>query len=300
MPGLGFTIDETEVKERIQAHVAEQQRAWQTKIMWCFVIGAAALGHGVRTPSSWARRLARRACRFRLVVRAPVVVSLAAISCLVLFIDSVVPKQRRLQPHIMVVPWKYVYRFWTRDWFRVVTYTFSHKDMAHLTGNFSSILLIGPLLEQTYGSWRLLRIMLVTTALAGVLSSVLFSTALIGASTIVFLFLILGSSVACHMGVPSAHGSPGKGRQEVPVSFACILVLTFGREIAKALQSDGTVSHFSHAVGGLIGGVLGLGLLNRFLPPWAARFLGVTDGKDTAVTRMWGGDGPLPRPRLRI
>ena len=267
---------------------------------WFCILSAAALGYGVRTPSSWARRLARRVCRFRLVVRAPVVVSLAAISCLVLLIDSVLPSRRRLQPHIMVVPWKYCHHFWTRDWIRFITYNFAHKDLSHLTGNFSSILLIGPLLEQTYGSWRLLRIVLVTAVVSGALSSVLFNTALIGASTIVFLFLILGSSVCCHMGVPVAHGSPGKGRQEVPVSFACILVLTFGREIALALKSDGSVSHFSHAVGGLIGGVLGLGLLNRFLPPWAARFLGVSDGRDTLVARMWGSDGPLPRPHLRL
>ena len=262
------------------------------------ILGAAALGYGVRTPASWARRLARRACRFRLVVRAPVVVSFAALSCLVLLVDSA-PMRRRLQPHIMIVPWRYCTHFWSRDWIRFVAYTVSHKDLTHLTGNFSSILLIGPLLEQTYGSWRLLRIMVVTVVIAGVLSSVLFNTALIGASVVVFLFLILGSSVACHMGVPQGGSPGGRSRQEVPISFACVLVLTFGREIVLALKSDGSVSHFSHAVGGIIGGVLGLGLLNRFLPSWLARFLGV-DGVGQGSMAMWGSDGVLPRPHLRL
>ncbi len=49
-------------------------------------------------------------------------------------------------------------------YFRLFSHIAGHASWEHLVGNFSIILLIGPLLEEKYGS-RLMLIMILTTAL---------------------------------------------------------------------------------------------------------------------------------------
>ncbi|HEX2612428.1 MAG TPA: rhomboid family intramembrane serine protease, partial [Fibrobacteria bacterium] len=51
--------------------------------------------------------------------------------------------------------------FWS--WFRLMSHVLGHKDLSHLASNFSVILLIGPILEEKYGSRMLLVMILATT-----------------------------------------------------------------------------------------------------------------------------------------
>ena len=66
------------------------------------------------------------------------------------------------------------------DYFRLFSYTAGHANWPHLVGNFSIILLIGPILEEKYGSADLLFMMAITALVSSTLSILLFDNGLEG------------------------------------------------------------------------------------------------------------------------
>ena len=118
-----------------------------------------------------------------------------------------------------------------------------HANWNHLISNFSFILLIGPILEETYGSLSLLFMMVVTAFITGILNAFLFPTALLGASGIVFMMILLASFTNFNKG-------------EIPLTFILILVLYLGRELFNSFQSN-NISEFAHIVGGFFGSLFG-------------------------------------------
>lgn len=128
---------------------------------------------------------------------------------------------------------------------RMFTYVFGHANFSHFAGNIAMMLLIGPAVEERYGSWNL-AIMMIATALAGgVLNTVFFSTGLLGASGIVFMLIIL-----------SAFGDMKKG--EIPLTLILIAVIYLGQEVYAGITANDDVSHFGHICGGVSG--LGFGI----------------------------------------
>ena len=129
------------------------------------------------------------------------------------------------------------------DYFRLFSHAIGHLSWNHLISNFSFILLLGPILEEKYGSKRLLLMSLVTAVVTGVLNLILFSTGLLGASGIVFMMIMLASFSNFRRG-------------EIPLSFILIAMLFIGREVLNAFK-DNNVSEFAHILGGICGAVFG-------------------------------------------
>ena len=129
------------------------------------------------------------------------------------------------------------------SYFRLASHAIGHAGWEHLIGNFTFILLLGPMLEEKYGSKLLLGMMLVTAVVTGVLNISLFPTGLLGASGIVFMLIILSSLT----NFKSGH---------IPLTFILIALLFLGKEVFNALQTD-QISQFAHIIGGICGSVLG-------------------------------------------
>lgn len=129
------------------------------------------------------------------------------------------------------------------DYFRLVTHAIGHANWAHLLGNFSLILLIGPILEEKYGSGDLLMMMGVTALVTGILNVMLFDSGLLGASGIVFMLILLSSFANFKSG-------------EIPITFILVVVLFLGQEIWRAFEDD-NISQFAHIIGGVCGGIFG-------------------------------------------
>lgn len=128
-------------------------------------------------------------------------------------------------------------------YFKLIFHPLGHATWAHYFGNFTIILLVGPLLEEKYGS-VLLGVAAVLTALVTGLSHVLlFNSALIGASGIAFMMILLTSMVNVR-------------QNTIPLTFIIVAILFMGREIAASFQND-TISQFAHIVGGLCGAAFG-------------------------------------------
>lgn len=128
---------------------------------------------------------------------------------------------------------------------RLVTHAFGHAGWDHLIGNMSYILLLGPLLEEKYGSRTIAEIMLVSALACGIVNDVFFpTTGILGASGVVFTFILLSSVTSLRQG-------------EIPLTFILVAALYFGQQIYGALFVRDNVGYLSHMIGGAVGAVFG-------------------------------------------
>lgn len=135
------------------------------------------------------------------------------------------------------------------SYFRLISHVFGHENWTHLVANFSLILLIGPILEEKYGS-KLLFIMIIVTAVAtGILNIAFFDTGLMGASGIVFMMIILGSFTNIQSG-------------QIPITFILVILIYLSKEVVSAFETD-SISQFAHIVGGILGSLFGFALNKR-------------------------------------
>ncbi len=131
---------------------------------------------------------------------------------------------------------------WT-DYVSLVGYIFGHANWAHYLGNFSIILLVGPVLEKQLGAKTLAIYVLITTLVTAIFHILFWDHGLIGASGITFMMIVLVSLV-------------GRKGNEIPLTFILIFLLFVGKEFLSAFQDD-KVSQFAHIAGGAMGVVLG-------------------------------------------
>jgi membrane associated rhomboid family serine protease len=190
----------------------------------------------------------------RIKYNAPVVLTFAFISAGVLIINETIAKN--LIESWFVVLGRGTFQLSSiHSWVTLITHAIGHSSWEHLISNFSLILLIGPILEERYGSGRLLFMMFITALVTGVLNTFLFSTGLLGASGIVFMMILLASFT-----------NFGKG--EIPLTFLLILALYLGQEVFNAFGND-DISQFGHIIGGLCGSFFGFSRKKKVFDPKA-------------------------------
>ena len=177
--------------------------------------------------------------KFRISYNAPVVLTFALAAVLVFIITS-----EHVAPTL---------RGWFTAWpeFRdsrayvgLVSHILGHQNWNHLLGNFMLILLIGPILEERFGSARLLVMILITALVTGVVNVAISSDALLGASGIAFMMILLASTANIRQG-------------EIPLTFIAVAVIYLGGEIVRAVSGADQVSQMAHLLGGAVGGVFG-------------------------------------------
>ncbi|MFT5123849.1 MAG: membrane associated rhomboid family serine protease [Kiritimatiellia bacterium] len=129
------------------------------------------------------------------------------------------------------------------SWLRLISHPIGHAGWEHVTGNLLFVLLLGPVLEEKYGSKRLLTMMLITALVTSVAVIFVFKINLVGASGIVFMLILLSSLVNFKSG-------------QIPLTFVLVAILFFGREVVSALKPD-HVSQAAHIIGGVCGSLFG-------------------------------------------
>ncbi len=134
---------------------------------------------------------------------------------------------------------------------RLVGHSLGHANWAHYAGNMTMFLLLGPMLEDKYGSGRLVWMIVVTAAVSGLLNILFFPhVALLGASGIVFMFVIL-SSASCMVD------------NRIPLTMVLIVVIYLGAELIDAFTKQDNVSQFTHIIGGICGAVFGFAFYKK-------------------------------------
>ena len=107
------------------------------------------------------------------------------------------------------------------------------------------LLLVGPPLEEKYGWKNMAWFMAVTALVTGLVQFIFFPhTALLGASGIVFMMIVLSSFTE----------SRGGG---IPVTLILVVIFYLGGEIVDGLKGADSVSQLTHVVGGVLGMIFG-------------------------------------------
>jgi GlpG protein len=106
------------------------------------------------------------------------------------------------------------------------------------------------MLEEKYGSKRIMQVILITAFVTGVVNYILFpNVALCGASGVVFAFILLTSFTSFRNG-------------EIPLTFILVAVVFLGQQVYEGVVLTDDISNMSHVIGGIIGAVVGF-KLNR-------------------------------------
>jgi membrane associated rhomboid family serine protease len=79
----------------------------------------------------------------------------------------------------------------------LVTHVFGHANLEHLLGNLTFILLLGPIIEEKYGSKRLIYMILATALITGFINIIFFNTGLDGSQRHSFYADLIGFVYQC-------------------------------------------------------------------------------------------------------
>ena len=179
----------------------------------------------------------------KLRYNSPVILTFSLFCLLVLFIPILHP----VNPTGALGDWFFVDKQFNSfpEYITLVTYIFGHADETHLMGNLTFILLLGPIIEEKYGGASLLWMILITAIVTGLVHNFLLpgNTALLGASGIVFMLIILVSFTNVQRG-------------QIPVTVILVAILFIGKELL-AMQEADNISQLAHIIGGICGGIFG-------------------------------------------
>jgi len=128
----------------------------------------------------------------------------------------------------------------------MILHIFAHDSWDHLLQNFLYILLLGPVLEEKYGSRTIALLMGGTALFTGILNYLLLQpTSILGASGIVFMMILLVSFSGIQKG-------------EIPLTLLVVALLYPIKEIVLTLQTpESGVSLIAHVAGGVFGTIFG-------------------------------------------
>lgn len=173
---------------------------------------------------------------------APVTLTFALIAAIILFLDTFL--NNTLIPALFTCPGNSqcpvpfnIGNF--VDYFRMIFHIFGHKDWNHFLGNMAFILLLGPVIEERYGSKILILMMTVTSLVTGVLNACFSPVPMYGSSDIAFMMILLTSFTSI-------------SKCEIPLSFILILILYIGREVLGSGKEE-NIATLAHIAGGLCG-----------------------------------------------
>lgn len=185
----------------------------------------------------------------KLVIRfnAPVVLSFALLSLVVLGLDFLTNGR---------TTWDFfcVYRSALSDpltYVRLFGHVLGHSDYNHYINNMLLLLLVGPGLEEKYGGRTMVWIILVTALVTGLVHFIFFpQTALLGASGIVFMMIVLSSFTEMK-------------KDGIPITLILVVIFYLGGEIAQGIMNHDSISQLTHIVGGVCGMIFGFSLKGR-------------------------------------
>ena len=124
---------------------------------------------------------------------------------------------------------------------RLFTHSIGHQDLNHLIHNFLFILLVGPMIEEKYGSVNLIIMFLITSLVIGLFNTIISNYVITGASGNVYMLIVLSSF---------SNITEGK----IPLTLILILIFYVISEIKDSLTgANKGVYHGGHLIGALCG-----------------------------------------------
>ena len=124
---------------------------------------------------------------------------------------------------------------------RFFGHVLGHASWDHFFGNIMMLLVVGPLLEEKYGSANILFVILATALVTGVINFIFFPhVQLLGASGVVFAFILLASLTSIE-------------EEKIPLTFILVALIYIGQQVYDGLFIRDNVSNLTHILGGIVG-----------------------------------------------
>jgi len=178
--------------------------------------------------------------KFHIYMNAPITLGFAAICIIALILSYITDDASTVL----------VFSTYGSSWLSPLTYirlighVFGHGGLEHLTSNMLYILLLGPMLEEKYHD-KLITVILTTALVTGIIHNIIQpEVMLLGASGVVFAFILLASITGKEDGIP--------------ITLILAAILWLGQEFYSGFTTSDNISHITHIIGGLSGAILGL------------------------------------------
>ncbi len=186
--------------------------------------------------------MARNSSKRYISLNAPVILTFVFLCLVALILDKVTAG-------VTTRNWFMVYRCPLNSfgaYVRFFGHVLGHSGWSHFFNNTLYILLLGPAIEEKYGS-AITALTIALTALATGLIQFFFfpGTALLGASGVVFMLIVFSSFTSFR-------------KNEIPVTAILVFLLYVGQEVYNAVALTDSVSQMAHIAGGVLGVVFGL------------------------------------------
>ena len=134
---------------------------------------------------------------------------------------------------------------------RFFLHVLGHAGWEHYFGNMLLMLVIGPPMEEKYGSRSLFWAIVITALVSGLVQFIFFpGVALLGASGIVFMLIVMSSL-------------SGMKNGRIPLTLILVVIFYIGSEVIDGLMVKDNISNLTHIIGGICGGILGFVLPRR-------------------------------------
>lgn len=179
--------------------------------------------------------------KIRLSFNSPVILGFTLACFIVLILDKVTGSASTLAlfsiyRSSLASPFTYI---------RFFGHVLGHASWDHFFGNIMMLLVVGPLLEEKYGSANILFVILATALVTGVINFIFFPhVQLLGASGVVFAFILLASFTSIEDG-------------KIPLTFILVALIYIGQQVYDGLFIRDNVSNLTHILGGIVGSSLG-------------------------------------------
>ncbi len=179
--------------------------------------------------------------KIRLAFNSPVILGFTLACFIVLILDKVTGSASTLAlfsvyRSSLASPFTYI---------RFFGHVLGHASWDHFFGNIMMLLVVGPLLEEKYGSANILFVILATALVTGVINFIFFPhVQLLGASGVVFAFILLASFTSIEDG-------------KIPLTFILVALIYIGQQVYDGLFIRDNVSNLTHILGGIVGSSLG-------------------------------------------
>ena len=120
---------------------------------------------------------------------------------------------------------------------RFFGHVLGHASWDHFFGNIMMLLVVGPLLEEKYGSANILFVILTTALVTGVINFIFFPH-------VVFAFIFLASLTSIE-------------EEKIPLTFILVALIYIGQQVYDGIFIRDNVSNLTHILGGIVGSGLG-------------------------------------------
>lgn len=179
--------------------------------------------------------------RLHLQYNSPVILSFALCSLVVLGLSSLTDGRSNALLFC-------VYRSSLREplaYLRFFLHVLGHGSYSHYLNNMLLLLIVGPAMEEKYGSRKIALFFALTALVTGLVQFIFFpGSALMGASGLVFMLIMLSSLAGAKDGA-------------IPITLILVAVLYLGGEILSGLRQADQISQLTHIIGGVLGIIFG-------------------------------------------